>query len=242
MKAMIFAAGLGTRLQNETSDKPKALVKIGDKTLLQLAIEKLKKEGINEIVVNVHHFSELVIFFIKTHDFGIPVHISDETKMLLNTGGGLKKAAPFLLGKEPILIYNVDILSSLKLTDVITEHKKTGALATLVVRQRNTQRYLKFDDQKKLVGWINKKSGDIRTSIPENFENATEMAFSGIHIIQPQIFDLMPPKEQFSIIDLYLELAKTHKIKGYFDDSEMWMDVGKPEQLKEARKMFGIIS
>ncbi len=239
MKAMIFAAGLGTRLQNETYYKPKALVKIGDKTLLQLAIEKLKKEGISEIVVNVHHFSELVISFVKTHDFGIPVHISDETKMLLNTGGGLKKAAPFLLGKEPILIYNVDILSSLKLTDVVTEHKKSGALATLVVRQRNTQRYLKFDDQKKLVGWINKKSGDIRTSIPENFENAMEMAFSGIHIIQPQIFDLMPPKEQFSIIDLYLELAKNHKIKGYFDDSEMWMDVGKPEQLKEARKMFG---
>ncbi len=239
MKAMIFAAGLGTRLQNETSDKPKALVKIGDKTLLQLAIEKLKKEGINEIVVNVHHFSELVIFFIKTHDFGIPVHISDETKMLLNTGGGLKKAAPFLLGKEPILIYNVDILSSLKLTDVITEQKKTGALATLVVRQRNTQRYLKFDARKKLVGWINKKNGDSRISIPENFENATEMAFSGIHIIQPQIFDLMPLKEQFSIIDLYLELAKNHKIKGYFDDSEMWIDVGKPDQLEEARKMFG---
>jgi len=239
MKAMIFAAGLGTRLKDETSNKPKALVEIGGKTLLQRAIEKLKKEGITEIVINAHHFSEQVIEFVGRNDFGIPIHLSDESGKLLDTGGGLKKARHLLKGDLPIIIYNVDIISDIDLQTVIKEHIKSKAIATVVVRNRNTQRYLKFDNEKRLVGWINKKTGESKISVPENFENSVELAFSGIHIIQPEIFDFMPPKDRFSIIVLYLELAKKHLIKGYCDQSELWIDVGKPMQLQEARQLFG---
>lgn len=238
MKAMIFAAGLGTRLNVETSDKPKALVDVGGKPLLQHAIEKLKAEGINEIVVNVHHFSELVISFLNNNNFGIPVHISDESEKLLDTGGGLKKATRFLSGSEPIVIYNVDIISNLNLQLLLKDHLKLGALVTLAVKNRETQRYFKFDTNKQLVGWINKKTKETKISRPENFEHATEMAYSGIHIIQPEILSLMPETNRFSITDFYLELAKTHSIKGFFDNSNLWMDVGKPEQLEEARKLF----
>ncbi len=235
---MIFAAGLGTRLNNETFDKSKALVDVGGKPLLQHAIEKLKKEGITEIVVNVHHFSNLVISFLKKNDFGIKVHISDETEKLLDTGGGLKKAASFLAADAPILIYNVDIISDLSFQLLLTEHLKSNSLVTLAVRNRETQRYLKFDENKQLVGWINRKTGETKISRSENFEMAVEMAYSGIHIIQPEIFSLMPKTDRFSVINFYLELAKTQSIKGYFDDSRLWMDVGKPEQLEEARKLF----
>ncbi len=235
---MIFAAGLGTRLNDETSGKPKALVEVNGKPLLQHAIEKLTKDGITEIVVNVHHFSNLVISFLKESDFGINIHVSDETEKLLDTGGGLKKAVQFLAGNEPVLIYNVDIISNLSLQLLLKEHLKSNSLVTLAVRNRETQRYFKFDTKKQLVGWINKKTGEIKISRPENFETAIEMAYSGIHIVQPEIFSLMPETDRFSITDFYLELAKTHSIKGYFDDSDLWMDVGKPEQLEEARKLF----
>ena len=235
---MIFAAGLGTRLQNETITKPKALVEIGGKPLLQRAIEKLKNEGISEIVVNVHHFSDLVISFIKEKDFGIPVHISDETENLLDTGGGLKKAARFFVGAEPVLVYNVDIISNMNFSQLIAEHRKSGALVTLVVRNRKTQRYFKFDAEKRLVGWINRKTGETKVSNSENFDKAIEMAYSGIHIFNPEIFPLMPETDRFSVTDFYLELAKTQKIMGFYDDSDLWMDVGKPEQLMEARKLF----
>jgi NDP-sugar pyrophosphorylase family protein len=238
MKAMIFAAGLGTRLSNETSDKPKALVDVGGKPLLQRAIEKLKSEGITEIVVNVHHFSEIVISFINEHDFGIPIHISDETEKLLDTGGGLKKAAHYFAGDEPILIYNVDILSNLNLQDLVKSHRQSKALVTVAVRIRETQRYYKFDSEMNLTGWLNKKTGETKISIPEKYENATAMAYSGFHVIQPGIFSLMPETERFSVTDFYLELAKTHLIKGFVDDSDLWMDVGKPELLEEARKLF----
>ena len=238
MKAMIFAAGLGTRLSNETSEKPKALVDVGGKPLLQRAIEKLKNEGITEIVVNVHHFSELVISFLKKNDFGIPVIISDESDKLLDTGGGLKKAAGYFTGKEPVLIYNVDILSSLNIQNLVKSHLKSNALVTLAVRIRETQRYFKFDSEMNLVGWINKKTRETKISRPGKFETSTEMAYSGFHIIQPEIFSLMPETDRFSVTDFYLELAKTQVIKGFADDSDLWMDVGKPEQLEDARRIF----
>ena len=235
---MVFAAGLGTRLKEETQNKPKALVEIGKKPLLQHAIEKLKKEGFSEVVVNVHHFSDLVIEFVNNSDFGIPVHISDETGKLLDTGGGLKKAAPLLAGDEPVLIYNVDILSNLDLQILVQEYLRSGALAMLVVRKRQTQRYFKFNKEKRLIGWLNKKTGEKKIAIPENFENAVEMAFSGIQVVSPEIFDLMPAEEKFSMTDFYLDLAKDHLIKGYFDESELWMDVGKPEALAKARQLL----
>ena len=238
MKAMIFAAGLGTRLKEETRNKPKALVEVGGKTLLQHTIKKLKKEGISEIVVNVHHYPDLIKKFIANNDFGIPVKISDETNELLETGGGLKKAAPLLKGKEPVLLYNVDILTDVNLADVIDAHRKSNSLVTLVVRDRETQRYFKFDNSKKLVGWVNKKTGEQKISVNENFEEAREMAFSGIHVIQPEAYKLFPDEKRFSLTNWYLELAKNHIIRGYFDESDFWMDVGKPDELAEARKKY----
>ena len=239
MKAMVFAAGLGTRLQNETADKPKALVEVGGKPLLYHAIEKLKKAGVTEVVVNVHHFAGKVIDYIKATDFGVIINISDEHDLLLETGGGLKKAAPFFGDIEPILIYNVDILSNIELSVLVNNHLKSEALATLAVRKRETQRYFKFDAEKQLVGWINKKTGETKISRPEFFEDSEEMAFSGIHVFQPEIFGLMPDTERFSITDFYLEIARTHTIKGFYDTSDLWIDVGKPEQLEEARRIFG---
>ena len=238
MKAMIFAAGLGTRLKDETQNKPKALVEVGGKTLLQRTIKKLKKEGISEIVVNVHHYPDLIKKFIANNDFGIPVKISDETNELLETGGGLKKAAPLLHGTDPVLLYNVDILTDVNLTEVIEAHKNSEALVTLVVRDRETQRYFKFDNSKKLVGWVNKKTGEQKISVNENFEEAREMAFSGIHVIQPEAYKLFPDEKRFSLTNWYLELAKNHIIRGYFDESDFWMDVGKPDELAEARKKY----
>ncbi len=238
MQAMIFAAGLGTRLKEETENKPKALVEIGGKPLLQHAIEKLKNEGVTRIVINVHHFSEQVVSFVKSKEWGIPVYISDESEKLLETGGGLKKAAPFFSAEEPILIYNVDILSNLNLNVLKKEHLNSGALATVVVRNRETQRYFKFDAQKNLVGWLNKKTGETKISRPHAFDEGIKMAFSGIHMVQPEIFKFMPEADRFSIIQVYLELAKTRKIKGYFDESDLWIDVGKPTQLEEARRLF----
>ncbi len=238
MKALVFAAGLGTRLLEETKNKPKALVEIGGKTLLQRSIDKLRNEGVNEVVVNVHHYSEMMKAFIDNYDFGIPVLISDESGKLLNTGGGLKKAAPLLTGTEPILIYNVDILSTVNLKELVKCHVDSKALATLTVRDRKTERYLKFDTQKKLVGWLNKKTGETKISVQKRFENAVEKTFSGIQVVQPEIFNYMPAEDCFSIIDFYLELAKTKTIRGYYDESDLWMDVGKPEQLEEARRLF----
>ena len=238
MQAMLFAAGLGTRLKEETSDKPKAMVEVGGKPLLQHAIEKLSAGEASRIVVNVHHFAPQVIDFINSRNWGVPVLISDESNKLLETGGGLKFASHLFSPDEPILIYNVDILSNINLQDVIVQHTQSNAIASLVVRQRETQRYFKFDAEHNMVGWINKKTGETKISRPENFEEATELAFSGIHIVEPQIFDFMPEEDRFSIVQVYLELAKTKSIKGYFDTSELWMDVGKPAQLEKARSIF----
>ncbi len=239
MKALVFSAGLGTRLKEETRNKPKALVEVGGKPLLQHVIEKLQREGISEIVVNVHHFPHLITGYLKSHDFGVEVKISDESTKLLETGGALKKAAS-LLGNsdEPILMYNVDVLSNVSISELLQEHLESGALATLVVRNRETQRYFKFNSGKRLVGWINKKTGDKRISIPEQFNDATEMAFSGIHLVNPRILSLMPKEDRFSMTDLYLNLAKEEVINGYFDPSDFWLDVGRPETLDYARKLF----
>ncbi|WP_206082175.1 nucleotidyltransferase family protein [Maribellus sediminis] len=240
MEAMIFAAGLGTRLQSETADKPKALVEVGGKPLIRHAIEKVVNAGATKVVVNVHHFAELVSDYLKSEDWGVDVLISDETGRLLETGGGLKKAAPLFSGNDPILIYNVDILSDLDLKQVQKTHLENESLATLVVRERETSRYLKFDNEMQLSGWINKKTGETKVSRPEAFSASRELAFSGIHIVQPEIFLNVPAEERFSIIDWYLELAKTKTIKGYFDQSKLWMDVGKPAELEAARREFKV--
>ena len=240
MKALLFAAGLGTRLKEHTQDKPKALVSVAGKPLLQHAIEHLKQFGISDITINVFHFAEQVISFVKENNsFGIDIHISDERDQLLDTGGGLKKAGTFLKGNEPILIYNVDVISNLDLNSLLKYHQEQKALATLVVRQRETSRYLMFDHNLQLAGWKNFSNGETIVSRAESFANAQPLAFSGIHIIQPEFLELITEVGKFPIMDLYLRLAGNHSIKAFVDRSDLWMDLGKPEQLLAAEKLFG---
>lgn len=239
MKALLFAAGLGTRLQEYTQTRPKALVNLAGKPLLQHAVEHLVKFGITDITINVFHFAEQIIDFVdRNQSFGIDIHISDERGQLLDTGGGLKKASSFLKGKDPVLIYNVDVISNLDLNLLLNDHREQKALATLAVRRRNTSRYLMFDDQQQLVGWKNVDSGEVRVSRAEAFEAARPWAFCGIHIINPELLDLITEEGKFPILDLYLRLAKNHSIRGFIDESDLWMDLGKPDQLKAAEVYF----
>ncbi len=239
MKALIFAAGLGTRLKEHTSDKPKALVQLAGKPLLQHVIEKLISHHINDITINVFHFADQVISFLKNQSFpGITIHISDEREELLDTGGGLKKAEIFLSGDEPILIYNVDVISNLDLNLLENDHRISGSLATLVVRQRDTSRYLMFDQHLQLAGWKNFSSGETKISREAEFANSVPYAFSGIQIVQPEIFKLITETGRFPIMDLYLRLAQTESIHGFVDNSTIWMDLGKPDQLQMAETLF----
>lgn len=239
MKALIFAAGLGTRLKEHTSSKPKALVTVADKPLLQHAIEKLIMHQISDITVNVYHFADQIISFLNDHPFpGVQIHLSDEREELLDTGGGLKKAACFLKGNEPILIYNVDVISNLDLTSLEHYHTASGALATLVVRQRETSRYLMFDQQMQLTGWKNFSNGETKISREDLFTSSLPYAFSGIQVVQPEIFYLIAEEGKFPIMDLYLRLAKVQKIHGFVDNSSLWMDLGKPDQLVRAEEIL----
>lgn len=238
-KAMIFAAGLGTRLKGFTADKPKALVEIAGKTLLEHAISYLKKFGITEIVVNVHHFPDQIIDFLSENkNFGLDISISDERDALLETGGGMKKAAPLLQHADAIVLYNVDIFSSLDLTSLLNSHTKNKSLATLAVRRRNTSRYLLFDAQMQLTGWKNIVSGECKISRPELFETSQMFAFSGIHVVSPAIFEKIHETGKFSVMDLYLRLAQTNEIRGFEDKSSFWLDLGKAEQFDEAEAMI----
>lgn len=239
MEALIFAAGLGTRLKEQTQNKPKALVSLAGKPLLQHVVERLKNFGIHHIVINVHHFADQVIEFVASNQsFGIQIDISDERDLLLDTGGGLKKAGRFFNGNEPILIYNVDVVSNLDLKELLEFHRQNKALATLVVRQRETSRYLMFDENRLLSGWKNFNSGETIVSRQDSFTDSKPFAFSGIHIVQPEILDLITEEGKFPIMDLYLRLAKNHPIKAYLDQSSLWMDLGKPDQIVEAEKLF----
>ena len=235
MRAMIFAAGLGTRLFPLTIDKPKALVEIEGKTLLQMAIEKVSQAGYHDLVINVHHFADLIIQFLKQkNNFGLNITISDERGQLLDTGGGILKAAPFLEGADPFLVYNVDVLSNIDLQLLKKYHSEKGGLATLVVRDRLTSRYLAFDDSMQLSGWQNIKTGE--EIVSRNMQNCCLLAFSGIQLIEPAIFKLITETGNFPLIPLYLRLAKEHRIMGYNDQSTLWMDLGKPSQITEAKK------
>ncbi len=233
----IPAAGLGTRLFPLTKDKPKALVEIGGKPLLEHQLLKLKKLKVNEVVVNVHHFAEQIITFLKESDnFGLKIHISDEREKLLNTGGGLKKALAHFESKLPVLVHNVDVFSDLPLSELLSSHQKQNALATLVVRNRETSRYLQFNETLQLCGWINTKTGEQK--IARKAEKLENYAFSGIQIVAPEILDKIEEQGAFSVIDLYLRLAKQEAICGFLDQKSRWMDLGKYEQIEEAEKLF----
>ncbi|MCF7832609.1 MAG: nucleotidyltransferase family protein [Candidatus Marinimicrobia bacterium] len=227
MKGMILAAGLGTRMQPMTNIMPKALVKVNGRTLLELAIQKLLKADIDEIVVNVHHFADQICHYLNENNFGVKIHISDEREVLLGSGGALKHAQPFLDGDEPFFVYNVDVISNIDLLAMQYLYQNSFALAVLAVRKRDTERYLCFDDAHHLQGWKNIKSGELKG------EDGHEYAFSGIQLLHPELLHRMP-EGKFSIIDFYLEIAKTGTILAYDHSDGDWLDVGTPERLKKA--------
>jgi NDP-sugar pyrophosphorylase family protein len=234
MKAMIFAAGLGTRLRPITNDKPKALAPIHGVPILEIVIRRLINYGFKDIIVNVHHFADRVIEFLDSKDrFGINLQISDERDELLDTGGGLKKAAWFFDDGQPFLVHNVDTLTNIDLLDYYNYHQKNAALATLLVRHRPGSRFFLFDENTRLSGWENVLSQE--KVVARNHSALLEqIAFSCLHVIDPKIFELMEEKGCFSIIDVYLRLAGQHKIMGYVDDNSYWLDIGTPEKLQKA--------
>lgn len=234
---MIFAAGLGTRLKPFTDNHPKALAVVNGKTLLERNIEYLKKYLIKDIVINVHHFpSQIISILQKNNFFGCHIQISDETDLLLETGGGLKKASEFLNGKEPFVVLNVDILTDLNLGSMISFHKSYSPLATLAVTERESSRYFLFNRKNELCGWKNIKTGEENVKRKES--DLVPKAFSGIHIIDPAIFKLINREGKFSMIDVYLDLCKENKILGFDHSSGILIDVGKPESIKKAEELF----
>lgn len=240
MKAMIFAAGLGTRLKPLTDTTPKALIPIKGRPLLEHVILKLKEAGFRQIVINIHHLGDQILDFLKANqNFGIEIHISDERDYLLDTGGGIK-AATFLQGKEPFLVHNVDILSNADLQALYTHHLETKSLATLLVSQRKTSRYLLFDQANKLCGWRNHETGEVKSFYPYfDPKQYNEYAFSGIHILSPQIFDWMEEwTGKFSIIQFYLSICAKSDIHAYIDENLHLVDVGKPENIALAEEFL----
>jgi len=238
MKGMIFAAGQGTRLKPITNNKPKALVKIGGITLLERNIRFLKKYGINDITINIHHFSHQIVDFIKRNNsFGLSVSISDESEELLGTGGGLKKAEHFLKGDEDILLINTDIITNINLNSLFLFHHLSESIATLVVRERTTSRYLLFDKDNHLTGWENIKTGEKKITKPETINESRPFAFSGIQIISPVMLSMITETGFFSTIDLYLRLAENENISSFIDNDSLWMDVGKYSELAKAEAL-----
>lgn len=239
---MIFAAGMGTRLKPLTDRKPKALVEVNGITLLEFAIRKISASGFTDIVINVHHFSEQIIDFLKQkNNFGLHIEISDESEQLLDTGGGLKKAAWFFENNKPFLVYNVDIFSDIDLELLYNSHIQSCAIATLAVRNRPTARYFLFNENKQLCGWQNIKTGEKKIS-KGNSGSLESLAFSGIQILNPAIFALITEEGKFSLTDLYLRLATYHYINAYMHDNGIWMDLGNCENLEEASRYLRINS
>ncbi len=279
MKAMILAAGLGTRLKPYTDTRPKALMQVGGKTMLQRVSEKLISSGVTDIVINIHHHEQQMRSFIDSMKYpGVRFHISDETALLLDTGGGIKKAWSLLRGDHPFIVYNIDILCDIDLNKMLEAHKRLGALATLAVSDRTATRYFLWKNSL-LCGWENASTGEtimcntpishdepqaqdgIKGSGKHTDENSHSQsashqspqnilqglhiqtdierkAFSGIHVIEPAIIELMKETGVFSIKDVYLRLASTHPIAYFQHDHHTWIDIGTPERLHHARKYY----
>ena len=234
-QAMIFAAGLGTRLRPLTDTMPKALVRVGGEPLLHRVIMNLKSAGFERIVVNVHHFAEQIIDYLKTNDnFGLDIRISDESDALLDTGGGIRKAAPLFDPSSPILIHNVDILHNV---DLATFYESAISHdATLMVSERQTSRYLIFNDEMRLRAWINIKTGEVK---PQSFQSSEGLraAFSGLHVFSPRLFPLMAEwPDKFGIIDFYLDACHKADIRGILNTNLRLLDVGKLDSLSEAEQ------
>lgn len=236
MKAMIFAAGLGTRLKPFTENHPKALAIVNGKPLLQRNIEYLKSFGIDEIVINVHHFADQIIEFLEENNyFGIEISISDETDQVLETGGGLVKVKANF--DEDFLVMNVDILTDLHLTNFIKAHQENKALVTLAVSDRNSSRKLYFNNKKELKGWRNLKTEEEIKAV-DSLDDLNDLAFSGIHVINPALFDKITETGKFSIMKVYMDLMKTESIIGFNHSGGILIDVGRPESVLEAEQYF----
>lgn len=237
MKAMILAAGLGTRLRPLTNDRPKALVELAGKTLLEITLARLRSSGVTDVIINLHHFSGQVVAYLQANqNFGLRIEISREDDLLLDTGGGLKKAAWFFLqdgSDQPFLLHNVDVLSDIDLARMLQAHRETGALATLAVQPRNSSRQLLFDQSGQLCG--RRKSGEMNGEVVRPSKVLEPLAFSGIHVILPRLLRLMSEEGAFSIIDTYLRVAAAgEKIQAFRADQYSWLDLGKPESIRQA--------
>lgn len=242
MKALVFAAGLGTRLKPLTDRIPKALVPLCGEPLLAHVLRRLRDAGCDDITVNIHHFADQIRNYLAENDFGVPVHLSDETDLLRETGGGIRHARPFLEGgDEPFLVHNVDIVSDLDL-GWLREQTRPDALATLVVSERKTQRYFLFDGDMRLVGWTNLATGEVRSPFPGLDPAACRRyAFAGIHNISPRIFgvfDAYDCPERFPIVDFYLRACAEHPVYGVAPERLRIVDVGKTDTLAEAERLF----
>ena len=242
-KAMIFAAGLGTRLRPLTDHKPKALVEINGVTMLERVLRRVIDAGCDDIVVNVCHFGEQIIDFLAAkNNFGVTIHISDEREALLDTGGGVLAARQWLEGDGDILIHNADILTDFNLNSMMEFHAQSGADATLLVKPRNTARYLLFE-QDKMCGWTNVQTGEVKPQgLVYDAEKMQALAFGGVHIISPSIFNTLEhysSEPKFSITPFYIDNCNSLKIKGYQPkESYQWFDIGKPETLTLAENSF----
>jgi mannose-1-phosphate guanylyltransferase len=238
MKAMVLAAGLGTRLRPLTDTRPKALVEINGRSLLEITLTRLKGCGIRDVIINVHHFADMVVEYLKAHEnFGMHIEVSRE-EVLLDTGGGLKKAAWFFLQNpagmdEPFLLHNVDVISTVDFAEMLDFHKSRDALATLAVQDRETSRYLLFNQEDQLCGRRFRKGG--KQEIVRVSSDLRARAFCGIHVISPRLLAMMQEVGAFSIIDTYLHLvASGENILAFNADGYYWRDLGKPNDLKQA--------
>jgi len=231
MKAMILAAGFGTRLKPLTEDTPKALIAVNGIPLIELQIKKLSSIGFTDIIINVLHLAEKIIDFVKSKSWGASnIEFSIEEN-ILDTGGGLKKASWFFEGNESFLVHNVDVITNLNIQKMIEAHYITQSLSTLAVRKRITNRYFLIDEEKNLCGW--KSVDKNKTLLKRNpVGEITELSFMGIHVMSPKIFSFMPDEEKFSLVDLYLNLAeKNLSVKAFEDNNCEWLDIGKKENL-----------
>lgn len=234
MQAMILAAGEGSRLKPITDSIPKPLIQINGYTMLENTIQYLKNNGVTRVVINVHHHAQQIIDYIKANNnFDIEIFISDESDELKNTGGGIVKASKYFNGKEPVIITVSDILTNLALGDMMAFHKQQEALVTLAVKGRKTSRNLLFDTDCRLAGWKNNKTGELK--MVEGRTVAANLAFSGIHIIEPKFFEMVISQGNFNIINEYLLLAENCKIVGYNHSSDIWLEFGRLHTLEEAK-------
>jgi NDP-sugar pyrophosphorylase family protein len=236
VKAMILAAGLGTRLRPLTDDRPKALVEVGGRTMLELALIRLRDFGIKEVIINTHHYADMVVDYLRVHqNFGMEIELSHED-VLLDTGGGIKRVAHFFLGsEEPFLVHNVDVLSTIDFSQMLQFHSDHNALATLAVQDRPTSRYLLFDENDELCGRRAGLAGEAELVRPAS--ETVGLAFSGIHILSPRIFSLLNEDGIFSIIPAYLRLAAQHQpLFAFRADRFYWRDLGRPEHITEAEQ------